>query len=90
MAAELVFAAEAEQDIAEGYAWYESERTGLGEAFLGCVEACLESIRRTPEMHVATGAWFSESSCRWLALLSGPSGTRARLQASGSSWTAGT
>ncbi len=48
MAAELIIAPEAEQDIAEGYAWYEGRRTGLGEEFLSCVEACLEAIRRTP------------------------------------------
>jgi len=31
MAAELVIAPEAEQDLAEAYAWYESRRFGLGE-----------------------------------------------------------
>jgi len=40
MAAELVFAPEAELDIAEAYAWYERRRVGLGE----------ESIRRQPQM----------------------------------------
>jgi plasmid stabilization system protein ParE len=50
MAAELVIAPEAEQDIAEAYAWYEGRRAGLGEEFLSSVDACLESIRRTPEM----------------------------------------
>ena len=33
MAAELILAPEAEQDIAEAYAWYESRRAGLGEEF---------------------------------------------------------
>jgi plasmid stabilization system protein ParE len=51
MAVKLVLAAESEQDIAEGYAWYENERTGLGEEFLSCVEACLDSICRTPKIH---------------------------------------
>jgi plasmid stabilization system protein ParE len=51
MAAELIVAPGAEQDIAEAYAWYEGRRTGLGEEFLSCVDACLEAIRRTPEMH---------------------------------------
>lgn len=32
-------------------AWYEGRRPGLGEEFLSCVDACLEAIRRTPEMH---------------------------------------
>jgi hypothetical protein len=31
MAAELIIAPEAEQDIAEAYDWYESRRVGLGE-----------------------------------------------------------
>jgi hypothetical protein len=51
VAAELVVAPEAEQDIADAYAWYEEQRPGLGEEFLSCVDACLEAIRRTPEMH---------------------------------------
>ena len=51
MAAELIVAPEAEQDIAEAYAWYEARRAGLGEDFLSCVDACIQAIRRTPEMH---------------------------------------
>ena len=51
MAAELIVAPEAEQDLAQAYAWYESWRIGLGEDFLSCVNACIEAIRRTPEMH---------------------------------------
>ena len=31
MAAELITAPEAEEDLAEAYAWYESRRPGLGE-----------------------------------------------------------
>ncbi|MEW6574359.1 MAG: hypothetical protein AB1374_12100 [Bacillota bacterium] len=37
MAAELVVAPEAEQDITDAYAWYEERRPGLGEEFLSCV-----------------------------------------------------
>lgn len=51
MAAELIFAPEAEQDIAEAYAWYEGRRLGLGEDFLSRVDACIQAIRRTLEMH---------------------------------------
>jgi hypothetical protein len=42
MIAELILAPEAVQDIAEGYAWYEDRRPGLGEDFLTCEvqEAC--------------------------------------------------
>lgn len=49
MAAELIIAPEAERDMAEAYAWYEQQRTGLGEEFLGCVDACIQSICRLPE-----------------------------------------
>lgn len=51
MVAEIILAPETAQDIAEGYAWYEIRRPGLGEDFLSCIEACLQAICRTPEMH---------------------------------------
>jgi plasmid stabilization system protein ParE len=51
MADELVIAPEAEQDIADAYGWYEDRRAGLGEEFLSCVDACIQAICRTPEMH---------------------------------------
>ena len=50
MAAELIVAPEAEQDIAEAYGWYEGQRVGLGEDFLSCVDACIQSILRNPEL----------------------------------------
>jgi hypothetical protein len=34
MPAKLIIAPEAEQDLAEAYAWYEDRRIGLGEEFL--------------------------------------------------------
>src|SRR5688572_22162121 len=49
MAAEIIIAPEAEQDLAEAYAWYEARRIGLGEEFVTAVDACFEHIRRTPE-----------------------------------------
>lgn len=51
MAADLVVAPEAEADIEEAYSWYESRRIGLGEGFLGAVDACVEQIRRWPQMY---------------------------------------
>ena len=51
MAARLIVAPEAEQDVGEAYEWYESRRPGLGEEFLSCVDACVETICRTPEVH---------------------------------------
>jgi plasmid stabilization system protein ParE len=49
MAAKLVLAPEAEFDVAEAYSWYESRRTGLGEEFLSCVDACIAGLCRAPE-----------------------------------------
>ena len=46
----VVFSPEADDDIAEAYDWYESREPGLGEDFLRCVEACLLTIRRHPEI----------------------------------------
>lgn len=51
MAAELIVAPEAEQDIAEAYEWYEGKRFGLGEEFLSRVDACIQGILRNPELH---------------------------------------
>jgi plasmid stabilization system protein ParE len=51
MLVELVIAPEAELDLTEAYVWYEGRRAGLGEEFLSSVDACLESIRRQPEMY---------------------------------------
>jgi plasmid stabilization system protein ParE len=48
MAAELVMAEEAEQDIADAYAFYERQRVGLGEDFIARVDACIPSIVRAP------------------------------------------
>ena len=47
----LVLLPQAEQDIAEAYAWYEERQRGLGEEFLRCIDACLASIRRNPEWY---------------------------------------
>jgi plasmid stabilization system protein ParE len=51
MDAKLIFAPEVERDVDEAYAWYEGRRTGLGEEFLSCVEACLQRVCRSPELH---------------------------------------
>ena len=51
MAAESVVTPEAERDIAEAYAWYEDRRAGLGEEFLGAVDAWIRATCRTPEMY---------------------------------------
>jgi len=51
MAAEFIVAPEAEEDIAEAYAWYERQRVGLGEDFLSRVDACIQGICRAPQVH---------------------------------------
>ncbi len=51
MAGKVIFAAEAARDLAEAYGWYEDRRAGLGEEFLSCVEACVEAIRRAPDIY---------------------------------------
>jgi plasmid stabilization system protein ParE len=51
MAAELILAPEAEQDLEEAYVWYEHQRAGLGDDFLSNVDACMQAICRTPEIH---------------------------------------
>jgi plasmid stabilization system protein ParE len=51
MDVELIFAPEVEQDIGEAYGWYEKRRSGLGEEFLNCVDACVQSICHSPELY---------------------------------------
>ena len=64
MPVELVIAPEAGLDIAEAYLWYESRRAGLGEEFLSSVDACLESIRRQPEMYPLVHEGYRRSLIR--------------------------
>ncbi len=47
MGAKLVIAPEAEVDLEEAYAWYESRRVGLGEKFLTSVDVCIRSVCRS-------------------------------------------
>jgi hypothetical protein len=51
VAANLILAPEAEQDINDGYAWDEARRVGLGEEFLSCVDACIQTICRRPDSY---------------------------------------
>ncbi len=51
MVNELVLAPEVEQDLSDAFHWYNERRAGLGEDFLTCVDACIQSILRNPEMH---------------------------------------
>jgi plasmid stabilization system protein ParE len=40
-----------EADLAEAYQWYESQRKGLGEDFLLCVDDALAKIARNPKVY---------------------------------------
>jgi plasmid stabilization system protein ParE len=51
MPANLIFAPEVEWDLTDAYAWYETQRAGLGEDFLQRVDACIEGILRNPTMY---------------------------------------
>jgi plasmid stabilization system protein ParE len=47
----MIIRPEAEADLVTARDWYERQRTGLGAAFLLCVEEVLERIDRTPEIY---------------------------------------
>lgn len=49
MPVKLIIAPEALNDVDEAYCWYEDRRPGLGEEFLGCVDACIQGICRMPD-----------------------------------------
>jgi plasmid stabilization system protein ParE len=51
MEGKILFVPEVVQDLDEAYSYYEGCRVGLGEDFLTYVDACLQAIARTPEMH---------------------------------------
>jgi plasmid stabilization system protein ParE len=51
MAVEVRYAPEAEDDVSDGYSFYEKRASGLGEEFLRAVDACISSISRSPEAH---------------------------------------
>lgn len=42
---------EAEEDVFEGYLWYEEQQAGLGEDFLDTLDYAKESILSNPEMY---------------------------------------
>lgn len=46
----VIYTPEADDDVAESYVHYESLEPGLGEDFLRCVEACVLTIQRHPQL----------------------------------------
>ena len=47
----VVIQADAEADIKDAYQWYETQRKGLGESFLLCIEEALSRVSRTPKIY---------------------------------------
>ncbi|WP_304068280.1 type II toxin-antitoxin system RelE/ParE family toxin [Pedobacter glucosidilyticus] len=39
---------QAEDDLLEGFSWYEMQKSGLGEQFLQCIERSLIAITKNP------------------------------------------
>jgi plasmid stabilization system protein ParE len=52
MAKNLIILPEAELDITEAYDWYQERELGLGEEFLRCIDASIQTIKRNPEIYV--------------------------------------
>jgi hypothetical protein len=48
---EIIFVEEANQEVIEGYKWYEKQQPGLGELFLIEVEKHLNIIRKNPRLY---------------------------------------
>jgi plasmid stabilization system protein ParE len=44
----LLVRPEAEADIGDAYAWYQSQQSGLGERFLDELSRCISAIERQP------------------------------------------
>jgi hypothetical protein len=47
----IQLAAEAVQDLADGMAFYETQQEGLGDYFLNCLAADIESLGMTAAIH---------------------------------------
>jgi len=47
----VIYTPEADDDVAEAYNWYEGCEPGLGEDFLRCIEACVQTIQRHPQLY---------------------------------------
>ena len=58
MSLPIVFEREVEADIDEAYHWYEQQRHGLGEGFLGAVRVTLDRIQLNPSSTRSSTAKF--------------------------------
>lgn len=48
----LVFRPEVREELNEAYNWYESQKPGLGDEFLACVDETINRISQMPESYV--------------------------------------
>ncbi len=48
----LVFRPEVREELDEAYSWYESQKLGLGDEFLDCVDETVNRISQMPESYV--------------------------------------
>jgi hypothetical protein len=56
----LSLISEVGQDLSAAYSWYNERRIGLGEEFLTCVDACIQSICRRPNCPLLSTKNFAE------------------------------
>jgi toxin ParE1/3/4 len=47
----LILIDEAEQDVADAYAWYEQQRPGLGDDCLAAIRAATQRVQAEPHVH---------------------------------------
>lgn len=47
----LVFRPEVRDELGDAYSWYESQRIGLGDEFIDCVDELLNRICTMPEAY---------------------------------------
>lgn len=63
MSLPLVYQSEAREDIDAAYAWYEEQRTGLGEEFLTALRNHLQRIQDFPQMYAILYRQVRGSPC---------------------------
>ena len=47
----IIFRPAAEHELREAYAWYEERVRGLGSEFMRAADACVQIIRRNPDIY---------------------------------------
>lgn len=51
MVREIIFACQAEEEIAEAYFWYEEREPGLGDRFFQALKRSVKAVALQPEIH---------------------------------------